>query len=68
MITTGWHKLQALAHEAMCARAPGQTNVEYALVLLLVAVAVAGALNFVGGQVTSMMTGVNGTLYGRIPV
>ena len=46
-------------------RKDGQAMVEYALILVLIAVVVIGALLLLGGQIKSIFTSIFGALAGR---
>ncbi len=67
MVRSALRKLEALVYRIFVARADGQTNVEYSLVLLLVGVACAAAFNFLGGQVSTAVASVNTTFARAMP-
>ena len=46
-------------------RVGGQAMVEYALILVLIAVVVIGVLLLLGGQIKSIFTSISGALGGR---
>jgi Flp pilus assembly pilin Flp len=57
--------LTQVACKAIHSREPGQTNVEYALILFFVASATAVAFSIVGQQVQSALDCVNAAFVGR---
>jgi Flp pilus assembly pilin Flp len=54
--------LKAAAYGVMPEREEGQTNVEYALILFLVAIVAAAVLLIMGGKVQSVLSSVNQSL------
>lgn len=66
MLDRAQHLTSRIAERALSARNPAQTNVEFALILFLVAAATAGALGFVGSQVQEMIRSTTAVLTGRI--
>jgi len=54
--------LKAATYGVMPEREEGQTNVEYALILVLVAIAAAAVLLIVGQKIGSVLTSVNNSL------
>jgi Flp pilus assembly pilin Flp len=56
------HDLKAATFGVMPEREEGQTNVEYALILFLVAIVAAAVLLIMGGKVGSVLSSVNQSL------
>ena len=54
--------VKTATYGVMPEREEGQTNVEYALILVLVAIAAAAVLIIVGQQISSVLSTVNSTL------
>ena len=54
--------MKAATYGVMPEREEGQTNVEYALILVLVAIAAAAVLLIVGQKIGSVLTSVNNSL------
>jgi Flp pilus assembly pilin Flp len=54
--------LKAAAYGVMPEREEGQTNVEYALILFLVAIVAAAVLFIMGGKVQNVLSSVNKSL------
>ena len=54
--------VKAATYGVMPEREEGQTNVEYALILVLVAIAAAAVLIIVGQKISSVLSTVNTTL------
>ncbi|GAP62510.1 TatD DNase family protein/pilus assembly protein Flp/PilA [Ardenticatena maritima] len=56
--------LNALLNELVAEREEGQGLVEYALIIVLVAIVVIAALTLLGGQISSVFSRISDTLSG----